>query len=192
MIDKINEIKNKIKMLFAEDAPAESTAAEVKEYKTSDDLLIQVDKLEVGGKAMQVLEDGTLGILEAKNYEVIDGDKVFDVAINAEGIITEIKEKEVAVEEVVVEEEMSNEEKIENVISELSKEFNELITKVKAQFEKVNENIESIKKENTELKSAFEKIADEPSDKAVKKTETSVGKVDFYSEYNEARKKHNR
>tara|TARA_R110002153_G_scaffold228765_1_gene381793 strand:- start:953 stop:1717 length:765 start_codon:yes stop_codon:yes gene_type:complete len=147
----VEAIKERVEEKLEEDVKEEEleeVEIEVEEKKFIESTLIDgtivindEEVLEIGQKLYVVTEDGRIDAPEGE-HETVDG---IIVTVDAEGIISDIKEKE----EIEPEAE-------EVIVSEVVEAFTQAI-------EKLNAEIETLRNDNTELKEKFQKFSNQPA-----------------------------
>ena len=147
----VEAIKERVEEKLEEDVKEEEleeVEIEVEEKKFVESTLIDgtivindEEVLEIGQKLYVVTEDGRIDAPEGE-HETVDG---IIVTVDAEGIISDIKEKE----EIEPEAE-------EVIVSEVVEAFTQAI-------EKLNAEIETLRNDNTELKEKFQKFSNQPA-----------------------------
>ena len=147
----VEAIKERVEEKLEEDVKEEEleeVEVEVEETKFVESTLIDgtivindEEVLEIGQKLYVVTEDGRIDAPEGE-HETVDG---IIVTVDAEGIISDIKEKE----EIEPEAE-------EVIVSEVVEAFTQAI-------EKLNAEIETLRNDNTELKEKFQKFSNQPA-----------------------------
>ena len=147
----VEAIKERVEEKLEEDVKEEEleeVEVEVEEKKFVESTLIDgtivindEEVLEIGQKLYVVTEDGRIDAPEGE-HETVDG---IIVTVDAEGIISDIKEKE----EIEPEAE-------EVIVSEVVEAFTQAI-------EKLNAEIETLRNDNTELKEKFQKFSNQPA-----------------------------
>lgn len=187
------EILEKIKSFFFKEddkkenyEEQEDEMAQTSDWKSGDTIVRVMGEVMVGTPVQEVTEGGMMDLLDG-SYEIEDANITLVVA---DGVIAEVIENEVEeIEEPVVEDEFkqegcqcsekfSSEEDITNLKSEIG-------TIVKEAFEALTNELESIKKENLDLKTRFETFSNEDSDKSV--TEGKEKKIKFEDKYEKLR-----
>lgn len=111
------------------------------------------ESFEIGQKLYVVTEDGRVEAPEGE-HETTEG---IIVVVDAEGIITEIKEKEEIEESDIAEEE----------VVEVEVEMSEVIETFTKALESINVQLDELRKDNEELRTKFSKFSKEPAGKPV-------------------------
>lgn len=171
-----NQILNKVRVLLGMEVKLE-------QMKLGDGVtVLESEMFEAGNEVFVVTEDEQKIALPVGEYELEDGRILVVVE---EGIIAEIKEKEVEEEEV---------EEVETPAEEEAKKEPEMSEEAPKQIKKTVESIvketffsemESLKKENEELKAQIEKLSKVEKDEETNEVELSDVKPIAFNPENE-------
>ena len=171
-----NQILNKVRVLLGMEVKLET-------MKLGDGVtVLEAEMFEAGNEVFVVTEDEQKIALPVGEYELEDGRILVVVE---EGIISEIKEKEVEEEEV---------EEVETPAEEEAKKEPEMSEEAPKQIKKTVESIvketffsemESLKKENEELKAQIEKLSKVEKDEETNEVELSDVKPIAFNPENE-------
>ena len=171
-----NQILNKVRVLLGMEVKLET-------MKLGDGVtVLEAEMFEAGNEVFVVTEDEQKIALPVGEYELEDGRILVVVE---EGIIAEIKEKEVEEEEV---------EEVETPEEEEAKKEPEMSEEAPKQIKKTVESIvketffsemESLKKENEELKAQIEKLSKVEKDEETNEVELSDVKPIAFNPENE-------
>ena len=171
-----NQILNKVRVLLGMEVKLET-------MKLGDGVtVLEAEMFEAGNEVFVVTEDEQKIALPVGEYELEDGRILVVVE---EGIIAEIKEKEVEEEEV---------EEVETPAEEEAKKEPEMSEEAPKQIKKTVESIvketffsemESLKKENEELKAQIEKLSKVEKDEETNEVELSDVKPIAFNPENE-------
>ena len=170
-----NQILNKVRVLLGMEVKLET-------MKLGDGVtVLEAEMFEAGNEVFVVTEDEQKIPVPVGEYELEDGRILVVVE---EGIISEIKEKEVEEEEVEVETPAEEEAKKE---PEMSEEAPKQIKKTVESIVKETffSEMESLKKENEELKARIEKLSKVEKDEETNEVELSDIKPIAFNPENE-------
>jgi len=178
------EIIDKIKsFFFNEEEEVVVAPVEPSDWKSGETILRVNGEVAVGTEVLQVTEAGLESVLDGE-YPIEDTEMTLVIA---DGAIAEVKEVPVEMEENEENEDEDKDEKEGYSFSaeDLTNLKAEIGTIIKETFEAIAVEMESVKKENEELKTRFETFASEDADKSVK--EGKEKKIKFEDKYEKLR-----